>query len=453
MKDKIKFDWNKIINIVIVLGILVRLVYVCYTDYDERQHDIEPEVGHIAYIEQIYNNWSLADHNNWQFYHPPLHHFISAVWMKIVSFSFIEGEGLLQSLKVLPFIYSVLILIISKKILQEFEMKDKHKLLIMLILAFHPALIYTSAWINNDPLTYVLTFAIILYLIKWIKTIDILFKNTEEHLEKDKSSKNTNSRVVWKNTIILAILMGCCAMTKLNGVLIAVPIAVMFVYTFTKYIKNNNIKKYIVLLVVFAIISLSLGLWYPIRNYIKFGQTLTYVPQPGSSMYVGDYGIYDRFISIPKAELFDEVFCDLPNDHSLISFVIKSAIFGEYNYFNPNTAQALKIFNIFLTILITIAIIRNLLMKNDEKLGIYKIILLIIHFTNIISFIYFNIQKPYACTMDFRYILITVFTGATLLGIDLENMEESKYYKVYLTLCYVVVILFSFLSAKMFLFK
>ena len=132
---------------------------------------------------------------------------------------------------------------------------------------------------------------------------------------------------------------------------------------------------------------------------------------------------------------------------------IKSSIYGEYNYYNEETAQKLKIIYIVFIVLVMIAIIRNLFIRSDKKIEIYKWILLIIHFTNIISFIYFNIQKPYGCTMDFRYILITVFTGATLLGIDLENMQKSKYYKVYLTLCYVVVILFSLLSAKMFLFK
>ena len=278
MKDKTKFDLNKIINIVIVIGILLRLVYVCYTDYYERQHDVEFDVGHIGYIEQIYNNWSLANHNEWQFYHPPLHHFISAVWMKIVSLSFIQGDGLLQSLKVLPFIYSILILIIAKRILQEFEMKDKHKLLVMLILAFHPAFIYTSAWINNDPLTLMLTIAIILFLIKWEKQIQLFLG---EKTEETKLSKE----ILWIDTIILAILTGLCVMTKLNGALIAVPIAIIFISNFIKCLKhkNPNIKQYIVLLTVFGVISLSLGLWYPIRNYIKFDQKLNYVPTPRNS--------------------------------------------------------------------------------------------------------------------------------------------------------------------------
>ena len=435
---------KKLINIVIVLGVLLRLVYACYTDYNERQHDIEPEVGHIAYIEHIYNNWTLPEHNKWQFYHPPLHHIISAVWMKAVSFSFFDDVGLLQSLKVLPFIYSVLILLISKKIMEEINLKDKYILLVMLIMAFHPSFIFTSAWINNDPLTYMLTFAIILFLFKWIKNIDKFFEETEN---------NADRKIVLKNTIILAILMGCCVMTKLNGALIAIPVAIMFIAIFVKYIKNRNIKKYVVLLAIFGIISLTLGLWYPIRNYIKFGQELTYVPTPGDLIYTGKYSIGERLFSISKTELFDEVFCDVLKDHNIISFVIKSSLFGEYNYFNPFIAQMLKLINIILIIIVIIALIRCMIIKGSKELNIFKLILILIHLVNIFSFIWFNIQKPYACTMDFRYIAITVFTGALLIAIDLQDSEGKKYHEIYQTIVYISVVIFSILSGIMFLIK
>lgn len=439
-KLKEKLNLSKIINIIIILGICLRCIYVSYTNYDERQHDIEPGVGHIAYIEYIYANGKLPDYNKWQFYHPPLHHIISATWMKIMSVSFFSYDELLQGLKILPLIYSILILVISKKILKEIGLKDKYILLVMMIMAFHPAFIYSSAWVNNDQLTYMLTFAIILYLIKWMKNIHCLF---------DDSGKNS----IIKNTIILAIFMGLCVMTKLNGALIAVPVAIMFIYVFIKYLKDKNIKQYIGILAIFGIISLSLGLWYPVRNYIKFGQSLTYVPTPGEHMYIGDYSLASRIFGISKTELIDEVFCDLDNDHNLISFVIKSSIFGEYNYYNAVIAQMLKLINIIFVCIISIVIIKSLVKKSKKELGIYKILFLIIHLVNIASFIYFNIQKPYACTMDFRYIVITVFSGMVLLAIDLQNSEEKKYYDLYSYIAYVITFVFSITSGLMFLVR
>ena len=81
-KEK-KVNHKKIILSIIMIGIILRTVYILYTPIDVRQHDVESDVGHIAYIETIYKTGKLPESNKWQFYHQPLHHIISAEWLKI----------------------------------------------------------------------------------------------------------------------------------------------------------------------------------------------------------------------------------------------------------------------------------------------------------------------------------------------------------------------------------
>ena len=37
-----------------------------------------------------------------------------------------------------------------------------------------------------------------------------------------------------------------------------------------------------------------------------------------------------------------------------------------------------------------------------------------------------NIKLPYGCTMDFRYMVPTIFAGAIFVGFELENMRKKK---------------------------
>ena len=80
-----KINFNKLILVIGIIGIVLRTVYILYTPLTERQHDLEANVGHLAYIETIYNTGKLPEHNKWQFYQQPLHHIIAAGWLKINS--------------------------------------------------------------------------------------------------------------------------------------------------------------------------------------------------------------------------------------------------------------------------------------------------------------------------------------------------------------------------------
>ena len=70
-------------------------------------------------------------------------------------------------------------------------------------------------------------------------------------------------------------------------------------------------------------------------------------------------------------------------------------------------------------------------------------LLLITLFTNMISYYSFNIQYPYICTMDFRYIVPTIFTGIVTICVVLDKFIKNDIIK---ELIEYVVILFCILS-------
>ena len=45
---------------------------------------------------------------------------------------------------------------------------------------------------------------------------------------------------------------------------------------------------------------------------------------------------------------------------------------------------------------------------------------------NILSYITMNLKLPYGCTMDFRYVVPTLFVGIIFVGIELENVQRKN---------------------------
>lgn len=404
-----KLDYKKIILAVIILGIALRIAYIAYTPIDKRQHDMEKDVGHLAYIETIYETGKLPEHNKWQFYQQPLHHIISAGWLKINEKLGVSLQTAEEGLQILTAIYSSAIIVISYFILKELNIDDKLKLLIITMIAVHPTFIILSGSINNDILMIMLTFLAILYLIKWYK----------------------NSSM--KNTVILAITTGLIALSKISGTIIAVPILYIFIDKFWKnYFEKKDktvIKSYILKFLIFGVIALGLGLSYSIRNLVKFHQSIFYVPRAGDAVFCGDRSLLDRFNLFSKEWL--EVFAYPIDDCNIWAYLVKSSLFGEYHLENINAISVCMLILNVIIIIISLMCLIKLIAKKGKSMEIKMLI--VFYFIQIFMFLYSNITMPYACTMDFRYIVPTCFFGMIFIaegikGTKCENVVSSVIY-------------------------
>lgn len=424
---KRKINYKDIILIIMLLGFLVRAMYIVYTPITERQHDvysIEDE-GHLGYIYTIYETGKLPTTNNIQFYHPPLFHAISAEWLKVNDIFNVNLDRSLEGIQIITAIFSSLLMLVAYRIVEKIELKSIYKIFIMSVMAFHPTFIILAGSINNDILMILLSFYIILYLIKW------------------------NEKPNIKNTIILALITGCCVMTKISGAIMAVPI----MYTFIKkIIEIYKIEKKRLLglfgkFILFGIISLPLGLWHPIRNLILFNQKIGGVLLPGENLYLGQYSIIQRFLSVSFKQMFGQIYCMIPGDYNIFSYIVKCSILGEFTYSNSISIYVtlFKIINliiIFIAIIFTFILLRKI-GTNKSNLFITKIIL-ITFFVNILSYYSFNIKYPYICTMDFRYIVPTIFTGITTICLVLDNFIKNNIIKEIIEYTIILFCIFSF---------
>ena len=175
---------------------------------------------------------------------------------------------------------------------------------------------------------------------------------------------------------------------------------------------------------------------------IKFNQSIFYVPKAGNSMYCGDRSLWDRFNFFSKE--FAKVFCKPYEDCNIWAYLIKSSLFGEYNIdgINLSIERMLLIINIIIIIISIISLFIILIRQiRKESNSIVINTFIVFYITEMVMFLYGNISMPYGCTMDFRYIVPTIFLGMIFIVTILEK-ENEKYYKSVLS----IVTLFSVFS-------
>lgn len=423
---KLRINYKDIVLIIMILGILIRAMYIIYTPITERQHDVYSinDQGHLGYIYTIYQTGKLPDTNSIQFYHPPLFHLIAAGWLKVNDVFNVGLDRSIEGIQIITAIFSSLIMLVAYRIVEKIEIKNIYKILIMAVMAFHPTFIILAGSINNDVLMILLSFYIILYLIKW----------------------NDNPNI--KNTSVLAVITGCAVMTKVSGAIMAVPI----MYTFIKKIfeihktEKDKLLRLFGKFLLFGVISLPLGLWHPIRNLMLFNQKIGWVLLPADGLYVGQYSFFERFLTISFKEMFGYTYCVIPGDHNIFSYIVKTSILGEFAYNNSIDIYVALFKIINLIIISTTAICIFILLKKIKKISNNSFvtkILLITFFINIVSYYHFNIQYPYLCTMDFRYIVPTIFTGIVTICVVLDEFIKNDIIK---ELIEYMVILFCILS-------
>ncbi len=403
---KNKLNSETIIVIIFVLGLILRLAYVMYTGVDERQHDVEifgNGIGHSGYIEYFYNNFITLPQFDvrevWQFYHPPLHHIIAASFMRILTAVGMDYIVAVESIQMLSFLYSALTMLVSYKLLKALKVKGNSLCIAFAIIAFHPTFIVFSGSINNDPLSVLFMLSALYYAICWYRDTAI------------------------KNIIKIALCIGLGMLTKLSAWMVAVPVAVLFLYALIT--KNNNIpiKKYVCQFLIFAIVCVPLGLFWSIRNYVLYEVPITYIPMLSydNPQFVGYITPLNRLLDF-SAYQFKSVF-DMWGDpyfefNPTVGF-LKTAMFGEW--INATDYPSISIVGTVLfwlgVILCLVSVVSFLIyvIKNIRKNPI-MLSLLSFFITVLVMYYFFCISYPFTCTQNIRYAVPLIVIGAFGVG-------------------------------------
>jgi 4-amino-4-deoxy-L-arabinose transferase-like glycosyltransferase len=404
-----RLTYDKAVELIILMGFILRLGYGSYTSIFARQHDVGKSIndsGHIGYIYQIYSKFKLPSSNTFQFYHPPLHHIISAVFMRINSFFFFFKDiySLIDKVKILTIFYSCSALLVLYEIIKELKLSKTVNIIALTILAVHPTFIILSASINNDMLSILFLFIALLYSIRWYKKPSFF------------------------NIIMIALSIGLGMMTKLSTAIIAPITAVIFIIKWFSYFRKPQFYKLIPQFIIFAIICIPLGLIYPLRNYLLFGQPLGFVWEvTNPQLYVGDKSYFVRFIWFPIKDFFYNLWASPGFDYNIWIYTLKCSVFGEFGYWQGALfAVFLLLFNCIVAPISLFAMI-YIWVKKYNKYQLSKIILTSLWIIVMAMFISFNIKYPYGCTMDFRYIVPTLLVGSVFIGMLYEMLGDEEW--------------------------
>ncbi len=448
---------RQIIWLLLLAGFILRVGYMLYTPANVRQQDTYSKNfnGHEAYAWTIFDTGKLPKTNDYQFYHPPLNAMIQATFMKFLQgfsggLSAIFGLGdyfpsaftyskpsyitdanrwfLYSGCQVLCVAYSVITAVVLIKTVWLFNFSERTKLLLSAFVIFYPRHIQFAGMLNNDALSYMLGIIAMYHALKW-----------------QKGNKH------FVRILLCSLAVGFGMMAKLSSSTVCLPIAGIFIYEFIRTLQKKegamDFWKMATQYGVFILLCAPIGLWFQVYANVRFDQEFGHVfSNLNKALSTARHSFFERFfVAFDWNEYFANLYCvpfskvDRTDPHNLIylvdgnynlfAYALKSSIFGEFTYTQgEGFAVASLVFAYLsaglLAVSLVWAVIKCVRTRKEED-GLFKRANL--HFTDLLfvfllvqsqalSEIYFYIQMPYACTMDFRYIMPLILGMALLLG-------------------------------------
>jgi len=399
---------EKYLTAIMMIGFIMRIGYMLYTPIRVRSHDLGTasvdDWGHSAYITKILIEHRLAATNFGQYYHPPLFHLLAAVVAHFVNLILhkTDYEQIVSAGKIVSCFASCATLYMFPKLCDELGMKKKAKCIALIIFAAFPNCYLLAGRLNNDSLVVCFMMVIILYTFKWYK------------------------KQSYKNTIILALAFGLGMMTKTSCGMLALFTGPVMLYVWYKNIREHKGLPIFKRLVVFGILSFTLGLWYQVRNLIKFGQPFNYVLRIPTSaeIYTGKVPLVNRYLLFPLKRFFEPIWVYPDDDYNIILYCLKTAVFGEFKYDIQIWIPRLLLLISTVLVILSLVGMGYLVFKSKKRrmirFGIPAVWLIVFG-----SYLYFYYDYPYGCTMDFRYIVPTSITGAVSIALTYEEVCSS----------------------------
>ena len=412
---------QRIAFLIIAGSFLVKLIYVLCTGLGERQHDVgafkTTSAGHAGRILRASDGEILQENMRGQSYHPPLHYILEGLWLKLLTLRGTEIDRAENYVTVLTLFYSCCVTLVGKKIFDELKMSDAAKNVALALVAFHLTFIILSASYNNDLLSILLLLVALLFALKWYNQPNV------------------------KNIIPLALGIGCGMMSKLSAAYIAPAVAVLFIL---KLITEKEKRlKLIGQYAAFGAVCVPLGTWWSVYLYTVHDKPFGYVMKLSDKLdqYIGFRTVSERLFAISHSfsegiwfARADKGYTNSFFEYNIPSAILKTSVFGEWdigkgNGFTEFLAYALFFLNIAIIAFSLYCMVMLIIKKHPGVSASLKTFLYILWTTIMGLFVKFCFDYPHNCTMDFRYIVPTVVTGAIFIGayLDICKSKAVKY--------------------------
>ena len=395
-----------LIVLVFVLGFVLRLGYVLYTDITVRQNDVfsftegEYNLYHSGYILYVRDTFSIPDADVrllGQFYHPPFHYYVCAVFLRAYELFLPDGTHNYDALQALSFLWTQYAVLMLYKCIKRLGIRKEDYLVTAAVISAFPTFTLLSGSVNNDILSILLFFTAFFFGLKWYQDGG------------------------WKNIILSSLATGFGMMTKLSIGLIAFPLGFLFIVKLIKDLHNKEVRTVSVLnLAAFGAISVPLGLWFQIRNYLLYGVPVTYVLK-SDNIYqdISRFSPAQRlfgFYNLPIVDYYINLGSDGNQDYNIFITQVKTALFGEENYRDDllmsMAGYALLIVFLFMILIAAAGLVRVVIMLIKTRRSWEDLSMIILAAAELISIITFSLKYPHICSMNFRYATPLVLCGA-----------------------------------------
>ena len=443
-----KFKTEDAVFAVLSAGFVLRGIMVLFTPMNFYQHDVSSfapgfQGFHDDYIMYVYENWALPDgdvRDLGQLYHPPLHYILSAVFFKLNAVLFPDRSGAVDSLKTLPFIWSSGFVLFSLKIFRHFKLKGASLVAALVFVCLHPQTVFLSIQVNNDALALMLFVAALYLALKWYESPDLT------------------------TILFTALAIGCAMMTKLSMGFVAFPVGFLFLAKLVKAFREKKkgevtagglIKQF----VLFGVLVVPLGLWYPVKNFIEHGTPFTYVftIDSTSGQDVWTYSAWQRLFA-PSSESLKMPFLTMPSskpavDYNVFLALLKTSLFDERHFESDYLTKAAccllasALIVAFVILISAVTLTVKYIAKKKMTAGFAS--LLILCAVMLICYVSFCFNYPVVCTESFRYIAPVLPAAGVFLGLAGQESRKKAIWKtVYIcTLTAFVLSVFAFYGA------
>ena len=447
----IKKKTNLEVNIfyIMLVAFLIKLTYMLYTSGHTRQHDTwsSGQNGHYDYALYIFENFSLPNHtfteaNIYQFYHPPIYYYVSAIWMHIyqaIGFnaSLVENsEMLFISNQILSTYFTFLISWYAVKTLRLFKISKVALYVGVVFVSFYPRLFQLSGQLNNDALATLFVICSIFRLFKY---------KLEGHRYKD--------------FLLCGLYLGLAMCTKLSAVIVVLGYAAYFLYELILSFKHKEgsvpLKTIFIQYALFLAISVPIGLWHQFYAHYVYGIPFNFVFRNlNSNLFTGtrDYVLSHTYLNIntydktnsglvytspfinflyrfilpllPSDYGYSGIFANAFNNYNVLTYALKSTIFGEFSYWNGEGFGFIAVLAAYILwfSVITASICNIVRKRRDTNFFVSGAITISI----IVFYLYLQIKMPYGCSMDARYIVSILLPLGILIMKNIDYLDTDN---------------------------
>lgn len=405
------------IILVIILGIVLRVLYVSATPPTVRSHDFDAHIEYIQYVAD--HGWMPSAQDGWEFHQAPLYYFGASALFHAEQFFRRSNETFQSDLQMISLLLSIGTLLIGMWIASMLFGKPKerwHHVLFTLVVATFPGLVFAAAQITNEVLSHFLG----------ILAIALLIRYWQRELTAD-----------WYR-LWFVIALGC--ITKISmGVFVPIALLVFYLKHRKKTWRQPALMYGLLALALFTAVA---G-WYPLARF-------TLEAKHSRIMSIGNEGMSEdlrvttslsHILVFSPGNIIHYPFNDPWKDDNrrqyFLEYAFKSAFFGEFSEPTARlTAQAL----LLAAMLSCVVLVYGLITESRDRFRASMPLIVVAIFI-ILAAIVYRLAFAYAPNQDFRFSIPVVIplayflTRGTLSGTPLWRWLAISIVSVFITLC------------------